>query len=681
MTLEANKSYLAPVWARYSDVLVERGQGPYIYAVDGQRYLDFTCGIGVTNTGHCHPRVVEAIREQAGLLLHGQANILYHKPMLQLVEALRQIVPAQLDRFFFSNSGAEIVEASLKLARQATGRSDVIAFSGGFHGRTYGAMALTSSKSKYRGGFAPLPSGVHIAPYAAPYAFAIERGLDPESSAEAAADYTLRQLRHLLATQAYPDDVAAMIVEPVLGEGGYIVPPVSFLQGLRQICDEIGALLIIDEVQTGFGRTGKWFAHEYAQITPDILLMAKGIASGLPLSALAAKAEIMERWHPGSHGGTYGGNALACAAAVAAIETPDPLTVDIKTSTRLGTVLSNLSMLGIAPAAALEDPDFFTAPFGTGPYQVAAFTPSQFVALERNPEYRGDPAPTARLEYRYIPEVSGRITALENNEIDITWGLPPDQVEQVRSSQSLTVESFPTYGNYYMWYNSSREPFTDARVRQAMWHAVDMEEIKAFLFEGTAEVARGPIPLDVFGAAEQAPYAYDPDRARQLLAEAGYPNGFSTTMMWSSQCCTNIREFAETLISYWAAVGVQVTPQELERATWLENLLALNWDSPLAEGNTITGDADFTLARLYLSSANRMGYANPELDELLLAARAEIDQTRRAELYAEAGRIIWEEAVGIFPLDMMMHAVYRNEVTGFVPTPTGMPRFDTVSKQ
>jgi len=368
-------------------------------------------------------------------------------------------------------------------------------------------------------------------------------------------------------------------------------------------------------------------------------------------------------------------------AAVAAIETPDPLTVDIKTSTRLGTVLSNLSMLGIAPAAALEDPDFFTAPFGTGPYQVAAFTPSQFVALERNPEYRGDPAPTARLEYRYIPEVSGRITALENNEIDITWGLPPDQVEQVRSSQSLTVESFPTYGNYYMWYNSSREPFTDARVRQAMWHAVDMEEIKAFLFEGTAEVARGPIPLDVFGAAEQAPYAYDPDRARQLLAEAGYPNGFSTTMMWSSQCCTNIREFAETLISYWAAVGVQVTPQELERATWLENLLALNWDSTLAEGNTITGDADFTLARLYLSSANRMGYANPELDELLLAARAEIDQTRRAELYAEAGRIIWEEAVGIFPLDMMMHAVYRNEVTGFVPTPTGMPRFDTVSKQ
>ena len=319
MMLEENKTHLAPVWARYSQIVVERGEGAYLYTTDGQKMLDFTCGIGVTNTGHCHPRVVEAIREQAGLLLHGQANIVYHKPMLQLVEALREVVPAPLDRFFFSNSGAEIVEASLKLARQATGRSDVIAFSGGFHGRTYGAMALTSSKSKYRGGYAPLPSGIHIAPYAAPYAYAVERGLQVEDATEACADYALRQLRHILTTQVYPDDVAAMIVEPVLGEGGYIVPPASFLQGLRAICDEIGALLIIDEVQSGFGRTGRWFAIEHMNVTPDILLMAKGIASGLPLSALAAKPEIMERWHAGSHGGTYGGNAVACAAAVATI--------------------------------------------------------------------------------------------------------------------------------------------------------------------------------------------------------------------------------------------------------------------------------------------------------------------------------------------------------------------------
>src|ERR671921_401846 len=159
MELLDNKQFLSPVWARYTDILVERGEGACLYAADGRSYLDFTGGIGVTNTGHCHPRVVEAIREQAGLLLHGQANIVYHRPMLELVEALRQVVPPALGSFFFSNSGAEAVEASVKLARQATGRTDVIAFSGGFHGRTYGAMALTTSKSKYRGGYAPLPSG------------------------------------------------------------------------------------------------------------------------------------------------------------------------------------------------------------------------------------------------------------------------------------------------------------------------------------------------------------------------------------------------------------------------------------------------------------------------------------------------------------------------------------------
>lgn len=396
-------------------------------------------------------------------------------------------------------------------------------------------------------------------------------------------------------------------------------------------------------------------------------------ADGSPLTSKDVKASL-QRLIDGK------GPLAGLWAAVETIDTPDDLTLDIKTSTRLGTVLSNLSMLGIAPAAALEDPNFFNAPFGTGPYRVTEFTPSQFVTIERNP----NTATSQRRLPAWEPvtsEMWGRIAGRPDRSTRSTWGVPPDQVAQLRDSQSLTVESFPTFGNYYMWYNSSREPFTDVRVRQAMWHAVNMEEIKTFLLKAQPKWPTGPIPQDVFGAAEQTPYAYDPDKARQLLAEAGYPNGFSTTMMWSSQCCTNIREFAETLISQWAAVGIQVTPQELERATWLENLLALNWDSTLSEGNTITGDADFTLARLYLSTAKRMGYANPELDALLLEARAEIDQGKRAELYAQAGKIIWDEAVGIFPLDMKMHAVYRKEVTGFVPTPTGMPRFDTVSKQ
>ena len=327
MALLDNTQDLSPVWARYNDILVERGEGAYLYAADGRRYLDFTCGIGVTNTGHCHPRVVEAIREQAGLLLHGQANILYHRPLLELVGALREVMPPELDSFFFSNSGAEAVEGAVKLARHATGRPDIIAFSGGFHGRTAGVMALTSSKGKYRAGYAPLPSGVHIAPYAACYQCAVARaaGKDTAAISQAAPEDIgcchdpLRQLRHMLATETVPEDVAAILVEPVQGEGGYIVPPVSFLQGLRAICDEYGILLIADEVQSGFGRTGKFFGIEHFSVVPDIMTIAKGLASGMPLSGIAARREIMERWHTGAHGGTYGGNAVACAAAVATI--------------------------------------------------------------------------------------------------------------------------------------------------------------------------------------------------------------------------------------------------------------------------------------------------------------------------------------------------------------------------
>ncbi len=327
MELLDNREHLAPVWARYTDLVAERGEGACLYTTDGRSYLDFTCGIGVTNTGHCHPHVVAAIREQAGLLLHGQANIVYHQPMLALVGALREVVHPALDTFFFSNSGAEAVEASIKLARQASGRSDVIVFGGGFHGRTAGAMALTTSKGKYRGGYAPLPSGVHVAPYAYCFQCAVARAAGKSGAAiSAAAPDTgeccgdpLRQVRHMLQTCTVPEDVAAILVEPVQGEGGYIVPPASFMHGLRQICDEHGILLIADEVQTGFGRTGKFFAIEHFDVLPDIMIMAKGIASGLPLSGIVAPRALMERWHPGSHGGTYGGNALACAAGAATI--------------------------------------------------------------------------------------------------------------------------------------------------------------------------------------------------------------------------------------------------------------------------------------------------------------------------------------------------------------------------
>ena len=305
-------SHLSPVWARYGNIVTTRGEGVYVYDTAGDRYLDFTSGIGVTNTGHCHPRVVEAIREQAGKILHAELNIQYHEPALNLVEQLLSIMPPRLDSYFFTNSGAEAIEAAVKLARQATRRPNIIAFQGAFHGRTNAAMALTSSKALYRTGYAPLMSGVHIAPF--PYTYRLQMSDDE------ASDFCLNELRYLLATQTPPDEVAGILIESVLGEGGYVVPPAKFMRGLRALCDELNILLIMDEVQSGFGRTGKWFAFEHFGIVPDMVTMAKGIASGMPLSALATSKALMDRWIPGTHGGTYTANAVSCAAAVATIQ-------------------------------------------------------------------------------------------------------------------------------------------------------------------------------------------------------------------------------------------------------------------------------------------------------------------------------------------------------------------------
>ncbi len=306
-----NFPHMSPVWGRIFNFVADRAEGSYIYTTDGRKLLDFTCGIGVTNTGHCHPKVVEAIREQAGLFLHAQANIVIHKPMLRLIEELRTIVPPSIDGFFFSNSGAEALEGAVKLARAATGKQNIIVFSGSFHGRTAGTMALTTSKTIYRAGFGPLPAGVFVAPF--PYAFRL--GMTEED----ASAYALEQLEYLLASQTSPRETAAILIESVLGEGGYIVPPVSFMKGLREICDRNGILLIFDEVQSGFGRTGKWFALEHFGVVPDIITAAKGLASGMPLSGVFSRLDLMKKWEIGSHGGTYGGNAVACAAAVATI--------------------------------------------------------------------------------------------------------------------------------------------------------------------------------------------------------------------------------------------------------------------------------------------------------------------------------------------------------------------------
>ena len=303
---------LSPVLKQATPVLAARGKGALLFDEDGRRYLDFTSGIGVTNTGHCHPRVVEAAQRQVAALIHGQYTTVLHRPLLDLVERLGDVLPAALDSVFFLNSGSEAIEAALRLARHATGRTNVIVFHGGFHGRTMGAAAMTTSGTRFRAGFAPLMGGVVVAPF--PYAY--RYGWDEET----ATDFALRELDYVLATISAPAETAAFVVEPVLGEGGYVPANPRFMTRLRERADQHGILLVADVIQTGFGRTGVFWGYEHFGVEPDVIITAKGLASGFPLSAIAAPTSLMEKAWPGSQGGTYGGNAVACAAAIATLD-------------------------------------------------------------------------------------------------------------------------------------------------------------------------------------------------------------------------------------------------------------------------------------------------------------------------------------------------------------------------
>ncbi len=293
-------------------VIATHGEGLNLYDEAGRRYLDFTAGIAVTSTGHCHPKVVAAAQEQVGKLIHAQYTTVMHQPLLTLVDRLGEVLPTALDRLFFANSGSEAVEAALRLARQATGRPNIVVFHGGFHGRTVATASLTTSHTRYSAGFSPMMAGVHVAPFPNPtyYGWSVEQ----------TTEFALKELDHVLQTLSQPNDTAAFLIEPVLGEGGYVPANTEFFAGLRERADKHGILLILDEVQTGFGRTGKFWAQQHFGVTPDILVTAKGIGSGFPLSAIAAPAALMEKAWPGSQGGTYGANAVACAAAIATLD-------------------------------------------------------------------------------------------------------------------------------------------------------------------------------------------------------------------------------------------------------------------------------------------------------------------------------------------------------------------------
>lgn len=303
---------LSPLLKQATPVVVDSARGCWISGTDGREYLDFTTGIGVTSTGHCHPRVVEAAREQAGRVIHAQYTTVLHPPLLELTEKLGEVLPPGLDSVFYANSGSEAVEAAVRLARMATGRPNVVVFQGGFHGRTVAAATLTTAGTRFSAGFSPLMGGVHMAPF--PHA--LRYGWDERT----AVDFALQELDHLLVTRTAPEDTAALLIEPVLGDGGYLPTPPAFLEGLRERADRHGILLVLDEVQAGVGRTGRFWGHQFADVVPDVLITAKGLASGFPISAIAAPTALMERGWPGSQGGTYGGNAVAAAAACATLD-------------------------------------------------------------------------------------------------------------------------------------------------------------------------------------------------------------------------------------------------------------------------------------------------------------------------------------------------------------------------
>ncbi|QAS52059.1 aspartate aminotransferase family protein [Halobacillus litoralis] len=306
---------LAPSMAKdHPNLPVEKEEGCYYYGTDGKQYLDFTSGIAVANTGHRHPKVVKAIKEGADELMHGPSGVIMYDSILRVADRLQGILPGNLDCFFFANSGTEAIEGALKLAKYATQRPYVVSFTGCFHGRSIGALGVSTSKSKYRKFLQP--NGLT---YQLPYAD-MEGCPAGEDAAEYCVDKLEKDFELLFDHQVTPEEVASVIVEPVLGEGGYIIPPKEWLQKVREICDRHGILLIFDEVQTGFGRTGEWFAAQTFGVTPDIMAIAKGIASGMPLSATVASKELMSKWPMGTHGTTFGGNPIACSAALATLD-------------------------------------------------------------------------------------------------------------------------------------------------------------------------------------------------------------------------------------------------------------------------------------------------------------------------------------------------------------------------
>ncbi|MDR1495828.1 MAG: aspartate aminotransferase family protein [Clostridiales Family XIII bacterium] len=312
------KPYLSPALAKTTDLVMDSAKGFYITDLNGDKYIDLVQGIAVNALGHCHPNIVKAIQDQAAKLIDASFNLVSYPTTLELAKRISELAPGDLSTVFFSNGGSEANDGAIKLAKAVTGRPCIIAYRGSFHGRSIGATSITGSNSKYRKHYEPLMGGVYFAPYPNPYRW----GTSGEAaSEEVTTREALNELQIMFDQLVYPEDVAAIIIEPVLGEGGYVVPPKAYLEALRGICDKYGILLIFDEIQSGYGRTGKMFASEHFGVVPDVMTLGKAIAGGLPMSAIVSTEEIMSKWLPGMHGTTFGGHPVCAAAALAVLDT------------------------------------------------------------------------------------------------------------------------------------------------------------------------------------------------------------------------------------------------------------------------------------------------------------------------------------------------------------------------
>jgi peptide/nickel transport system substrate-binding protein len=361
------------------------------------------------------------------------------------------------------------------------------------------------------------------------------------------------------------------------------------------------------------------------------------------------------------------------------VEAIDDTTVQFNTSEPLGTLPTVLAVTWIGPAAGISEDGFWDKPIGSGPFMVDTFAPDETLRLVRYDDYWDGAASLDSLEFVDVPEVSSRLTGLETGELHMTWEIPPDQVPTAEGLSDVVVEKIPALDLYFMWFNNAEAPLDNVDVRTAIRHAVNVQALVDNLFGDMAAVATGPLPSTVFGYSELEPFPYDPELAAQLLADAGFADGFDLTIDFNTGSAPLIREVATQIASDLAAVNISVTLNEVERAEWVERLLALEWEGNLMANSTGTGDADFTLGRLYTCEAERLGYCNPEYDELVNAAKGEVDQDAREELYAQAAAILWEDSVALFLADMNVAYAWRDEVQGFTPDPAVQPWFYPVS--